>query len=51
MALLMDLIKDDCEETVNGHNDEEKPACPRESLKISSAEAFYTNEEGIVLAH
>ena len=49
MASLMDLIKDNSEQIVNGHCNEEKPACPQESPKISSAESFYTNDDGTLL--
>ncbi|CAB3983883.1 tubulin--tyrosine ligase 12 [Paramuricea clavata] len=50
MASLMDLIKDNAEQTVNGEagfqNDEEEKACLQESQKISSSEGFYTNGDG-----
>jgi hypothetical protein len=54
MASLMDLIKDNAEQTVNDagcQNDEEEKACLPESQKISSSEGFYTNDDGTVLLH
>jgi hypothetical protein len=55
MASLMDLIKDNAEQTVDDEagcqNDEEEETCLQESQKVSSSEGFYTNDDGTVLLH